>query len=74
MKHNYDYSKLKGRITEIFGSQRAFAKALNKSDTYITRYLSGQSQFTQDVIILWCKHLNINISEIDGYFFVYLVD
>lgn len=64
-----DYSKLKGKITEIFGCQKDFAKALNKSATYVTRYLAGYSQFTQSVILIWAECLQIEMTEIGDYFF-----
>lgn len=70
----YDYSKLKGRITEKFGSQRDFAKALKRDDTYVSRYLNGNARFTQSIISLWISVLEIDIADIGEYFFTPKVD
>ena len=36
----FNYSKLRGRIIEIFGTQSEFAKAMNWSETDILKALS----------------------------------
>lgn len=66
---DFDYSKLKGKITERFGNQRAFGKFLGKSDTYVTRYLTGLSEFSQSIMILWAEALQIEPTEFNEYFF-----
>lgn len=70
----FDYSKLKGLITEKYGSQRDFAKALKRDDTYVSRYLTGNARFTQAVIALWVEALDIAITDIGLYFFTPKVD
>ena len=67
------YSKLRGRIVEKFGSQREFAAALGKSEQVIVAKLAGRSQFTQDEIITWCNLLEIPADEIVDYFFADLL-
>lgn len=66
----YNYSKLKGRIIELFGSQTAFAEHLGRNDAYVSRYLSGSASFTQKVIELWREALQISIEDIGHYFFM----
>lgn len=39
---SYNYSKLRGRVVEKFGTQRAFAKQLDLSERSISRKLSGK--------------------------------
>lgn len=66
---DFDYSKLRGKITERFGNQRAFGKFLGKSDTYVTRYLTGLSEFSQSIIFFWAGALKIEPTEFNEYFF-----
>lgn len=70
----YDYSKLKGRITELFGSQKCFAKALGKDDAYVSKYLNGGLMFSQRAINIWCQALQIQYTDIGEYFFKKKVD
>lgn len=67
----FDYSKLKGRITEKFGSQKGFAEACGFSENTISKKLSGQMKITTDDIVNWSKPelLDIEASEIPDYFF-----
>ena len=37
----YDYSKLKGRITEKFGTQSEFLKAITMSEPTLIKKLNG---------------------------------
>ena len=65
----YDYSKLRGRIVEVFGTQKEFAKAFGKTPQTISCKLSGLAEFTQDDITTIVDLLHINPSEIHIYFF-----
>lgn len=73
MKITFDYSKLKGRIIEKFGSQKDFADALNVACSEITRHLNSIG-FKSTTIIEWCKALEIAQDEIGLYFFTLKVD
>lgn len=64
-----DYSKLRGRITEIFGSQSKFSKEIGLSEQSITAKLNKRSMFTQNDIIKWSLALRINTADIGLYFF-----
>lgn len=66
----YDYSKLKGRIVEKFGTQSKFAEALNTKGCNVSNLLSGRVHFTQIMIDRWITLLEIEISEIGVYFFM----
>lgn len=63
------YSKLRGRITEKFGSQKEFAKYLKKTEQTIGAKLNGRSDFSQSDIIEWCDALDITALDIGNYFF-----
>jgi transcriptional regulator with XRE-family HTH domain len=65
------YNKLRGRIVEIFGTQKKFADALGISDATVASRLSGRLKFSQDEIIAWCNALKIEANEIGVYFFDY---
>ena len=65
----YDYSKLKGRIVEILGTQKNFAKEMELSNTSIISKMSGRIDFTQSEIKKASKILAITIDEIPEYFF-----
>lgn len=63
------YSKLRGRIVEVYGSQRAFGKQLKLSEQSITAKLNGRTEFSQDDIVKWCNLLGIEAKEVGDYFF-----
>ena len=52
---SYDYSRLLGRITEKFGSQRAFAKAVGMSENSISRKLTGKETITVGNMEDWSR-------------------
>lgn len=66
---SFRYNKLRGRIVEIFGSQAEFSKRIGQSEQIISAKLAGNSSFTQDNIIAWCKALDIDQNDIGSYFF-----
>lgn len=64
-----DYSKLLGRIIELYGTRYAFGKAINWNKSRISSRLNNQTPFTQDDIDLWCKFLKIQSTEIGVFFY-----
>ena len=76
MKYNfeYDYSKLKGRIVEKYGSQNAFADAISRDACYVSRLMNCVTRFTPEIIEEWCVYLEIPREEISIYFFTLKVD
>lgn len=65
----YDYSKLRGRIIEMFGSQEAFAEAVGQTPTTISYKLNGKKPLTRNDIIEWGEALLIEQGNIGLYFF-----
>lgn len=67
----FDYSKLWLRIIEKFGSQRAFAEAVGRSENTISKKLSGKMSITTQDICKWIEPdlLDIAVEEIPQYFF-----
>jgi len=66
---SFNYSKLEGRIKEKFGSQKAFACAMGKSERTISLKITGKIEWKQSEIVTACYLLDIDFTEIDAYFF-----
>lgn len=67
----YDYSKLRGRIVEKYGTQSRFAKALRMSERSLSLKLNNQRYFTQEEISLATDLLDIPKIEMQLYFFTH---
>jgi len=65
----YDYSKLRGRIVEKYGSQESFADAVGIARNTLNLKLNNKGRFTQTQISEYAKILGINPVEIYAYFF-----
>lgn len=65
----YDYSKLRGRIREVLGTEGCFADKLNRSQNFLTKVFNGESFFGQKDIETGADVLNIPVQEIGTYFF-----
>lgn len=63
------YSKLRGRIREKYGTQEAFAKAMNMNYTTLSNKLNGKTEWTREEIERACTLLEIPVQEIPAYFF-----
>ena len=64
-----DYSKLRGKIREVYHSEFEFAKAMNLSRTTLSAKLNGKTQWSMSEVENSCKLLTIPMSEIEIYFF-----
>lgn len=65
----YDYSKLDGRITEIFGTRKSFATSIGRTEKTVSLKMNNRVPWDQDEMILSCKALNIPIERMGEYFF-----
>ncbi len=65
----YDYSKLSGKIVEVFGTRYNFAKAMNWSERTLSLKMSGNRDWKQPDICKAIKLLNLSESDIPLYFF-----
>lgn len=63
------FPKLRGKIVEVYGNQRAFADALDVSEQTVTAKLNGRFDFSQKDIIKWCNLLGIETKDVSDYFF-----
>ena len=65
----FDYKKLRGKIREVFGTEKQFAKALGISSTSLSLKFNGEASFKQSQISRCCELLGIPVKEIGQYFF-----
>lgn len=66
---SYDYSKLRGRIREKYGTQAKFAEALGVSTSTLSQRLTGLTEFTQEEIAKSSDLLGFEKADIPSYFF-----
>lgn len=64
----FDYSKLRGRIVEKFGTYAAFFKKLDITEVQASKKLNGRAGFSQEDIVKWSDLLEISLEEM-GLFF-----
>lgn len=65
----FDYSKLRGKIKEVFGTQDKFAKALGISGATLSLKLNNISEFTQQEMAASMRLLHEPARSVDKYFF-----
>lgn len=65
----FDYSKLKGKIVEVFGSQQDFAKAMDWSERTLSLKINGKRSWKQTDIMRAIELLHLSESDIQDYFF-----
>ena len=66
----YDYSKLRGKIKEVFNTQKAFAVAMNMDFVSINQRLNNIVDWKTSDITRACALLGIPLVEVYRYFFV----
>ena len=65
----FSYDKLRGRIVEKYGSQTRFANALGVSTKTLSFKMNNRIYFSQAEIKKAADLLDINLKDIDTYFF-----
>ena len=63
------YAKLRGRIIEKFGSQGAFATALEWREALLSAKLNNKSEWSFPEVVKACELLEIPLNEAHLYFF-----
>lgn len=69
----FNYSKLKGKIIEIFDAQYKFAKAMGWSERTLSLKINGNRPWKQSDICKAIKLLNLTEEDIPTYFFTHEV-
>ena len=67
----YDYSKLRGRIIEKFGTIGNFQKHLNISNVVLSKKMNNRVRLSHDDITQWADLLEIPMDQIGVYFFTH---
>lgn len=65
----FDYSKLLGKIKEVYRTQQRFAADLNMSRTSLSQRLNNKIEFTPKEIVKISKMLGIPSNEYCSHFF-----
>ena len=65
----YDYSKLRGRIIEVCGTQEEFARRIGISSRSLSLKMTGKRPFKQHEIASSIMVLNLSRNDIPVYFF-----
>lgn len=65
----FDYSKLRGKIREVYKTQEAFANAIGCSTATISGKLNCNVDFTQEEIAKAVVALHLGMEDIPTYFF-----
>lgn len=68
-KLSFDYSKLRGRIRELFITEEKFSKEMGMSSVSLSFKLNGKREWTQQEINKAIGLLNISREDIPEYFF-----
>lgn len=64
------YAKLRGRIREMFGTNKEFAKAMDLDTSSISMKLNGRVAWKREDIEKACEVLEIPIEDVYQYFFM----
>ena len=64
----YDYSKLRGKIREVYFTEHRFAKALGLSKMSLSTKLNGHIEFSQGEIEKAVGLLGIDPRQVSEYF------
>lgn len=62
------YAKLRGKIKEVFGTQKAFADAMNMDSVTMSHRLNNKIEWKTSEIFKACNLLAIPLSENADYF------
>lgn len=65
----FDYSKLRGKIVEKFGSQSKFAKAMGWSERTMSLKMTGKRSWKQPEICKALLILGLSDDVVNEYFF-----
>lgn len=63
------YAKLKGRIREVFGTNKKFADAINIDASSVSAKLNNKTPWKREEIERACRVLEIPIEQVHEYFF-----
>ena len=62
------YRKLRAKILEVFGTHSAFAKAVDLSETQLSKKLNGKTAISVKDMYKWGETLGIEVDDFVDYF------
>ena len=65
----FEYSKLRGRIVEKYGTAEAFSKAMGTNAVTVSMLLNNHQEWRPSKILKACEVLDIDPADIGKYFF-----
>ena len=65
----FDFSKLYGKIREVFGTQEAFANAMGMGRNAVNQRLTGAIDWKSPEMVKACELLGIPLCDLWIYFF-----
>ena len=69
----FDYSRLRGKIIEVYGSQAKFSHDMQLSEHSLSLKLAGKNSWKQKEMQRACDLLGVPYEEIPKYFFTVIV-
>lgn len=66
----FDYSKLRGRIVEKYGTLGAFAQVAGITEVALSRKMNNKMSITRDDMIRWSELLDISLDDYGVFYFV----
>jgi hypothetical protein len=66
---NMSYAKLRGKIVEVYGTNKEFSKAVDIERSSLSAKLNNKAPWKREEIERACILLNIPIEEVHLYFF-----
>ncbi len=70
MSVEFDYSKLRGRIIEKYGSIEAFSNKTSISNISVSKKLNNKVAISREDMIEWSDLLDIPLEEYGVFYFV----
>lgn len=70
---SFDYSKLRGRIREKYGTEQKFAAAMGIGRVSLSSKLNNESDFTRKQMLRAAEVLDLDATQIPEYFFTAVV-
>ena len=70
MKNDREVSALARMIRGDYGTQKAFAYALNMSVSALSSRLCGRTAWKHDEVVRACKLLHVSLTDASEYFFM----
>lgn len=65
----YDFSKLRGKIIEVYGNYKFFSEEIGMDNATFSRKINNKVRFTHDELFKMARALKLKENEYQQYFF-----